>query len=100
MHTFLFDRILCYKVQARQREYTLRDLVITGLSHLVISNSENGVKHCIALAYDGDLKKRTIFVHVFARVLGKGTKFDSQGNPALQAQRNQLREVPMFSTFS
>ncbi|KAF9226729.1 hypothetical protein BS17DRAFT_500836 [Gyrodon lividus] len=81
------------KMQASQREADVRDLVITGLSHLVIANSENGVKHCIASAYDLDLRKRTIFVHVFARVLGKGTKFEPQGNPELQARRNQLREL-------
>lgn len=76
-----------------QKEADVRELVITGLSHLVIANSENGVKHCITLAYDSDLRKRTIFVHVFARVLGKGTKFEPQRNPELQARRNQLREV-------
>ncbi|KIJ20411.1 hypothetical protein PAXINDRAFT_166473 [Paxillus involutus ATCC 200175] len=81
------------KMQASQKDADVRDLVITGLSHLVIANSENGVKHCIALAYDPDLRKRTIFVHVFARVLGKGTKFEPQGNPELQARRNQLREL-------
>ncbi|KAL4081516.1 hypothetical protein V8B97DRAFT_1923406 [Scleroderma yunnanense] len=75
------------------KDSNLRDLVITGLSHLVVTNSENGVKHCIASAYDGDVRKRTVFVHVFARVLGKGTKFEPQGNPELQARRNQLREL-------
>lgn len=64
----------------------------------MVANSENGVKHCIALAYDSDLRKRTIFVHVFARVLGKGTKFEPQRNPELQARRNQLREVRPFVT--
>ncbi|KAF9238786.1 hypothetical protein BU15DRAFT_88233 [Melanogaster broomeanus] len=81
------------KMQASQKEADVRDLVITGLSHLVIANSENGVKHCIASAYDLDLRKRTIFVHVFARVLSKGTRFEPQGNPELQARRNQLREL-------
>ncbi|KAG1755407.1 hypothetical protein EDB19DRAFT_1661084 [Suillus lakei] len=81
------------KMQASQREADIRDLVITGLSHLVISNSENAVKHCITSAYDGDMRKRTIFVHVFARVLGQGTKFEAQGNPELQARRDQLREL-------
>lgn len=80
-----------------QKEADVRDLVITGLSHLVVANSENGVKHCIALAYDSDFRKRTIFVHVFARVLGKGTKFEPQRNPELQARRNQLREVCPFT---
>lgn len=81
------------RMPTSQKEADVRELVITGLSHLVVANSENGVKHCIALAYDSDLRKRTIFVHVFARVLGKGTKFEPQRNPELQARRNQLREV-------
>ncbi|KAF8559154.1 hypothetical protein OG21DRAFT_1570167 [Imleria badia] len=81
------------RMPTSQKEADVRELVITGLSHLVIANSENGVKHCIALAYDSDVKKRTIFVHVFARVLGKGTKFEPQRNPELQARRNQLREL-------
>ncbi|KAI9574812.1 hypothetical protein HD554DRAFT_2201766 [Boletus coccyginus] len=81
------------RVPVCQKEADVRELVITGLSHLVVANSENGVKHCIALAYDSDLRKRTIFVHVFARVLGKGTKFEPQRNPELQARRDQLREL-------
>ncbi|KAF8450670.1 hypothetical protein L210DRAFT_3520995 [Boletus edulis BED1] len=81
------------RMSTSQKEADVRELVITGLSHLVIANSENGVKHCIALAYDSDFRKRTIFVHVFARVLGKGTKFEPQRNPELQARRNQLREL-------
>ncbi|KAG8218508.1 hypothetical protein J3R82DRAFT_4145 [Butyriboletus roseoflavus] len=81
------------RMHTSQKEADVRELVITGLSHLVIANSENGVKHCITLAYDPDLRKRTIFVHVFARVLGKGTKFEPQRNPELQARRNQLREM-------
>ncbi|KAH7916805.1 hypothetical protein BJ138DRAFT_1121610 [Hygrophoropsis aurantiaca] len=81
------------KMQASQRESDVRDLVITGLSHLVSNNSDNGVKHCIASAYDSDIRKRTIFVHVFARVLGQGARFEPQGNAELQARRNQLREL-------
>ncbi|KAH7887502.1 hypothetical protein F5I97DRAFT_2056906 [Phlebopus sp. FC_14] len=81
------------KMHVSPKEADLRDLVITGLSHLVMANSEYGVKHCISSAYDQDVRKRTIFVHVFARVLGKGTKFEPQGNPELQARRNQLREL-------
>ncbi|KAH7931340.1 hypothetical protein BV22DRAFT_1124264 [Leucogyrophana mollusca] len=81
------------KMQASQREADVRDMVITGLSHLVISNSDNGVKHCITSAYDIDIRKRTIFVHVFARVLGQGARFEPQGNAELQARRNQLRDL-------
>ncbi|KAG6336483.1 hypothetical protein ID866_2597 [Astraeus odoratus] len=78
------------QVLLRALEICQSDSILEGP---VIANSENGVKHCIASAYDNDVRKRTIFVHVFARVLGKGTKFEPQGNPELQARRNQLREL-------
>ncbi|KAF6748926.1 hypothetical protein DFP72DRAFT_914993 [Ephemerocybe angulata] len=58
------------------REAELRELVITGLTHLVSANSESGFKQCLHLAYDQDSRKRTIFAHVFARVIGEGTTFD------------------------
>ncbi|EGO02251.1 hypothetical protein SERLA73DRAFT_166724 [Serpula lacrymans var. lacrymans S7.3] len=81
------------KIMASQREADVRDLVIAGLSNLVSANSENGFKHCIALAYESDMRKRTMFVHVFARVLGQGAKFEPQGNAELQARRNHLCEL-------
>jgi hypothetical protein len=65
------------------REAHIRDLVITGLSQLVTSNSGNAVKHCIASVYGSDMRKRTIIVSLFARVLGQGTNFEAQGNPEI-----------------
>ncbi|EFI27794.1 hypothetical protein CC1G_14717 [Coprinopsis cinerea okayama7 len=64
------------RMKTSQKEAELRDLVITGLTHLVSSNSESGFKQCLHLAYDSDPRKRTIFAHVFARVLGEGTIFE------------------------
>lgn len=59
-----------------QREADLRELVVTGLSHLVHANTEAGFKYCLPLAYDESIAKRTIFARVFARVLKQGTKFE------------------------
>lgn len=59
------------------KEAELRDLVITGLSHLVGSDPEVGLKQCLDLAYGEDFRGRAIFAHVFAKVIGQGTKFEA-----------------------
>ncbi|KAH6914612.1 hypothetical protein BKA70DRAFT_1180120 [Coprinopsis sp. MPI-PUGE-AT-0042] len=66
------------RMRVSQKEAELRDLVITGLTHLVTANSETGFKQCLPLAYDDDHRKRAIFAHVFARVIGEGTTFEPQ----------------------
>lgn len=76
-----------------QREAELRELVITGLAHLVSANTESGFKQCLPLAYDQDNRKRTIFAHVFARVIGQGTKFDPEDRSATVARHTRLCEV-------
>ncbi|TFK43927.1 hypothetical protein BDQ12DRAFT_702865 [Crucibulum laeve] len=81
------------KMRVSQREAEIRELVITGLSHLVISNSEIGFKSCLSLAYDQDNRKRAIFAHVFARVIGEGTKFDAAEVPATQSKHARLCEL-------
>lgn len=82
-----------------RREAEVKELVITGLSHLVSANSEIGFKQCLPLAYDHDTRKRAIFAHVFARVIGQGTKFDPQEPSPTQLHHNRLREVSSFATF-
>jgi hypothetical protein len=80
-------------MRVSQREAELRELVITGLSHLVSANTESGFKQCLPLAYDQDTRKRTIFAHVFSRVLGQGTKFDQLDNTVAVTRRSRLCEV-------
>ncbi|KAJ6515229.1 hypothetical protein C8R45DRAFT_1049017 [Mycena sanguinolenta] len=79
--------------QVAQREAELRELVITGLSHLVAANSEHGFKQCLPLAYDSDPKKRAIFANVFARVIGQGTKFDVEERSTNPGRNNRLAEM-------
>ncbi|KAF7335246.1 hypothetical protein MSAN_02335100 [Mycena sanguinolenta] len=79
--------------QVAQREAELRELVITGLSHLVAANSEHGFKQCLPLAYDSDPKKRAIFANVFARVIGQGTKFDVEERSTNPGRNNRLAEL-------
>ncbi|KAF8638594.1 hypothetical protein AX17_002135 [Amanita inopinata Kibby_2008] len=76
-----------------QKEAGLRELVITGLSHLVSANAESGFRQCLSLAYDKDKKKRAIFSHVFARVIRQGTKFDPQDRTEALAKRTRLCEL-------
>jgi hypothetical protein len=80
-------------MRVSQREAELRELVITGLSHLVIANTESGFKQCLPLAYDQDSRKRAIFANVFARVLGQGAKFDPEDRSVTLARQARLREV-------
>jgi hypothetical protein len=81
------------KPHVSQKESELRDLVITGLAHLVSANSECGFKQCLPLAYDPDARKRTIFAHVFARVIGQGTVFDPEEKSLTKARNAALCEV-------
>ncbi|KAJ7034157.1 hypothetical protein C8F04DRAFT_582650 [Mycena alexandri] len=81
------------KNRVAEREAELRELVITGLSHLVGSNSEHGFKQCLPLAYDTDNKKRAIFARVFARVIGQGTKFDVEDRVVSPGRNNRLLDL-------
>ncbi|KAJ7181585.1 hypothetical protein C8R43DRAFT_1229418 [Mycena crocata] len=84
---------LTKKNRVAQREAELRELCITGLAHLVGSNSEHGFKQCLPLAYDPDNKKRGIFANVFARVIGQGTKFDLEDRSPNPGRHNRLSEL-------
>lgn len=64
-----------------------------GLTHLVSANSESGFKQCLPLAYNQDIRKRTIFAHVFARVIGQGTVFNAKDKSVLKARFQSLYEV-------
>jgi len=80
-------------MRVSQREAVLRELVITGLAHLVSANTESGFKQCLPLAYDEENRKRAIFAHVFARVLSQGTKFDPEDRPSSLVRHMRLSEV-------
>ncbi|KAF7302288.1 Ras-GAP domain-containing protein [Mycena indigotica] len=81
------------KNRVAQREAELRELVITGLTHMVSANSEHGFKQCLPLAYGSDLKKRAIFASVFARVISQGTKFEIEAVPAAVNRHSRLLEL-------
>lgn len=60
---------------------------------MVGANSEGGFKQCLPLAYDPDNRKRMIFAHVFARVIGQGTIFESKDKSILKARFQALCDV-------
>ncbi|KAG6896188.1 hypothetical protein C0992_009811 [Termitomyces sp. T32_za158] len=81
------------KMRFSSKEADVRELVITGLAHLVSANTESGFKQCLPLAYDEDNRKRAIFAHVFARVIGQGTTFEPEDRSAFNDRNNRLREL-------
>jgi len=91
--------LVLQKHRISQKESELRELVITGLAHLVTANSESGFKQCLPLAYDQDTRKRMIFAYVFARVIGQGTVFDPEETSLTKARHTALCEVSFFSFF-
>jgi hypothetical protein len=80
------------RARISQREADLRELVVTGLSHLVKAHPASGFKHCFPLAYDQDVRKRIIFARVFARVLADGITFEPAEGGDL-VKRSPLCEV-------
>ncbi|KAG6849386.1 hypothetical protein H0H93_008893 [Arthromyces matolae] len=87
------------KMRRSQKEADVRELVITGLAHLVSANTESGFKQCLPLAYDEDNRKRAIFAHVFARVIGQGTTFEPEDRSAYSDRNNRLREMSLALTI-
>jgi neurofibromin 1 len=85
------------QLQPSSKSAELHDLVIIGLTHLVSANIESGFKQCQPLAYDQDSRKRTIFAHVFARVIGQGTVFNAKDKSVLKARFQGLYEVSISS---
>ncbi|KAG6811909.1 hypothetical protein H0H92_005307 [Tricholoma furcatifolium] len=87
------------KSRIAQKEAELRELVITGLAHLVSANTESGFKQCLPLAYAEDNRKRAIFAHVFARVIGQGTTFEPEDRSAFYDRNNRLRDMSLALTI-
>ncbi|TDL29911.1 hypothetical protein BD410DRAFT_780416, partial [Rickenella mellea] len=77
----------------KDRVAEMRELVITGLTHLLSSNTDVGFKHCLQLGYDADPIRRLVFCHVIARVLWLGGKFDVVNHPTMLVRRSRLCEL-------
>ncbi|KAJ3551785.1 hypothetical protein NM688_g4509 [Phlebia brevispora] len=71
----------------------LRELIIRGLASLISSNPEYGVKHCLPMTFDADPAMRVVFAHAFARVVGKGFKFEKSEVQPPAAKQSKLCEL-------
>lgn len=83
------------RIRLSQREADVRELVVTGLSHLVKAHPESGFKHCLPLAHGHDIRKRTVFARVLARVLGEGASFEPP-EPTSLAKQSPLCKVSEY----
>lgn len=95
------DLILQQRKPALAEEPEMRDLVITGLAHLLSANTDIGLKHFLALGYDPDSRRRAIFCHVIARVMNAGGKFEASTDAVVTGRRTRIGEVsdPMIFCF-
>ncbi|KAA1466679.1 hypothetical protein DENSPDRAFT_831556 [Dentipellis sp. KUC8613] len=75
------------------RDSEVRELVVEGLSRLISANTESGVKHSLALAYDDSIGKRIIFAQVFARVMGQGANFGTEDHSTTLSAQARLFEL-------
>lgn len=71
----------------------VRELVIQGLARLICANTESGVKHSLAFAYDLDPLKKLIFIKVFSRVMIQSPKLDAPEARAPLVARSRLFEM-------
>ncbi|KDQ15349.1 hypothetical protein BOTBODRAFT_54648 [Botryobasidium botryosum FD-172 SS1] len=71
----------------------LRESVIQGLSRLLIANVHTGVSHCLRRVYDDDPRFRTIFMHVFTRVLNAKADISPSAQPVPANTRSKLCEL-------
>ena len=73
----------------------MRDLVITGLAHLLTTNTDIGLKHFLPLGYDPDPGRRAIFCHVVSRVMDLGGKFETASDAVVASRRIKIGEVSL-----
>lgn len=86
-------------VGARNHEASVTELVVTGVAHLLSNNIDAGMKHCLSLCYDNDVRLRSVFMKAFTRVLNLGTKFDAQQAAPQPRPQDTLCEVIGFRSL-
>ncbi|KAI5118442.1 hypothetical protein M0805_000576 [Coniferiporia weirii] len=77
----------------QEREIGLRDLVISGLAHLLSMNTDIGLKHFLPLGYDPDPAKRTIFCRVISRVMDLGGRLETHNDSMVGGRRTRIGEL-------
>ncbi|KAL5507799.1 IRA2 [Sanghuangporus vaninii] len=71
----------------------LRDLIISGLAHLLSMNTDIGLKHFLPLGYDPDPAKRAVFCRVISRVMDLGGRLETQNDPMVAGRRSRIGEL-------
>ena len=67
---------------------------------MISANPEYGVKHCLPMTFEPDPAMRVVFAHVFARVVGRGLKFETPDIQPPTNKQSKLCEVRSLSTSS
>ena len=81
------------RIRIASKEVEVRELIIESFSRAVNANTEPGLKHCLNYAYDPNLRTRTTFARIFAKVLLAGTRFDAPGIGSTPPKQSVLCEV-------
>jgi len=71
----------------------VRELAITGISRMLSSNMDAGLRHCIVQGYSDDLRMRCTFALVFSKVIRQGARFDGIETSTSLPKRSRLCEV-------
>jgi hypothetical protein len=77
----------------------VRELAITGISRMLSSNMDAGLRHCIVQGYSDDLRMRCTFTLIFSKVIRQGARFDGIETSATLPRRNRLCEVRKVFKF-
>lgn len=74
----------------------VRELAITGISRMLSSNMDAGLRHCIVQGYSDDLRMRCTFTLIFSKVIRQGARFDGIEAAASLPRRSRLCEVRFY----
>ncbi|KAH8118768.1 hypothetical protein DFH11DRAFT_1839273 [Phellopilus nigrolimitatus] len=93
LHGLRFDPLESTRKQQMGRDAGLRDIVISGLAHLLSTNTDIGLKHFLPLGYDSDSAKRTIFCRVITCVMDLGGRLETQNDFMVGGRRTRIGEL-------
>ncbi|PVG03445.1 hypothetical protein CPB86DRAFT_723065 [Serendipita vermifera] len=71
----------------------VRELAILGISNMLSSNMDAGIRHCLSFGYHDDARMRAIFLLIFTRVLRQGARFDGAEIVPAQPRQRKLCEM-------
>lgn len=78
----------------------VRELAITGISRMLSSNMDAGLRHCIVQGYSDDLRMRCTFTLIFSKVIRQGARFDGIETSISSPRKSRLCEVRFYLVAS